>query len=67
MIGDVLGSFLEVDKSYFVIGKRTMAHILISMDLREGIMVDICLEARMKLLKFLNITRMKLKINLTKR
>lgn len=44
MIEDSLGLFLEMDMSYLVTEKRTMAHILVSMDLREGFMENICLE-----------------------
>jgi len=33
----------------------------------EGVVIFICLREMMEFLKYLNITRMKLKINLTKR
>lgn len=43
MIGDALDYFVDVDMSYKVIGDKSVAHILVFLDIREGLMGDICL------------------------
>ena len=43
MIGDALGSYVDANMSCKVTGDMTVAQILVMLDLRDGLMGDICL------------------------
>jgi hypothetical protein len=40
-IGNNLGTFLQLDESYQRMKSRTIAHILVERDLKEGLVEDI--------------------------
>lgn len=43
MLGDHLGKFVDADYSYKIIGEMDVAHILVLLDLWEGLALDIYL------------------------